>query len=166
MQFEEMYIRGVQVNYYFVCKTKLWLFSRNVAMERESDLVKLGKLLHLSIYDRHDKEVQIGPIAIDVVKKGDVVEIREIKKSDKLEKAHVFQTLYYLYYLKKFGINAKATLTYPKTKKRVKLELNDEDEKILTDVLKDIERVVRGNMPKPEYRSFCRNCAYFELCFS
>ena len=163
---EEMYIRGIQVNYYFVCKTKLWLFSHNVGMEHESDLVKLGKILHLNVYDRYDKDVQIGSIAIDIVKKGDVVEIREIKKSDKLEKAHVFQTLYYIYYLKRLGINAKAVLTYPKLKKTVELELNEKDEKVLIDVLEDIEKLIKDDMPKPNYKSQCRKCAYFEFCFS
>ena len=163
---EEMYIRGVQVNYYFVCKTKLWLFSHNVGMEHESDLVKLGKLLHLSVFERYEKEVQIGSIAIDVVRKGDVIEITEIKRSDKYEKAHEFQTLYYVYYLKRLGLKAKATITYPKLKKTVKIYLNDEKERVLEEVLKDIDRIIKGDIPKPEYSGKCRTCAYFEFCFS
>jgi CRISPR/Cas system-associated exonuclease Cas4 (RecB family) len=35
---------GTQVNYYFVCRRKLWLFSRNFEMERSSDLVLLDRL--------------------------------------------------------------------------------------------------------------------------
>ncbi len=163
---KEMYIRGVQVNYYFVCKTKLWLFSHNIGFENESDLVKLGKILHLEVYDRLSKDVRIGPIAIDAVKVGDTVEIREIKKSDKLEKAHVFQTLYYLYYLKKHGIRAKAILTYPKLKKSVELELSEDAENEINDLLESIESVVKGEMPKPSYKSQCRRCAYYEFCFS
>lgn len=42
----ELIYTGTQVNYYLVCKRKLWLFSRNFEMERSSDLVLLGKLLH------------------------------------------------------------------------------------------------------------------------
>jgi CRISPR-associated exonuclease Cas4 len=166
MSIDEMYIKGVQVNYYFVCKTKLWLFSHNITMEHESDLVKLGKLLHLEVFERDEKEVHIGSIAIDVVKKSDIVEIKEVKKSDKLEIAHKYQTLYYLYYLKKLGINAKATISYPKLKKNVELELNDEIEREIERILEDIERICRGRMPKPEYSSQCRNCAYFEFCFA
>ena len=166
MLLEEMYIGGVQVNYYFVCKTKLWLFSHNIGMEHESDLVKLGKILHLDIYDRYEKDVQIGSIAIDAIKKDDILEIREIKMSDKLEKAHIFQTLYYIYYLKKFGINAKATLTYPKLKKIIELKLNQDNIKELEKVLENIKVIVCGEIPEPKYKSYCRRCAYFELCFS
>lgn len=90
---DEIYIKGTQVNYYFVCKTKLWLFSHHIGMEKESDAVKLGKLLHRETFRRDDKDVQIGPIAIDVVRRGDFVEIREVKKSDRFEEAHRFQTL-------------------------------------------------------------------------
>jgi len=67
----EMQIRGIQVNYYFVCKTKLWLFSHNVSMEHESDLVKLGSLLHREFFGREERDISLGPIAVDVVRKGD-----------------------------------------------------------------------------------------------
>jgi len=162
----EMYIRGTQVNYYFICKTKLWLFSHNITMEKESDEVKLGKLLHRDVFKRDEKEVKIGSIAIDVIKKGDLLEIREIKKSRKMEKAHIYQTLYYLFYLKKLGINARASITFPKLKETIKVELNEEDEKVLKRVIEEIDKIVKNNrMPKPKYKKMCRRCAYFEFCF-
>ncbi|MGI0081574.1 MAG: Dna2/Cas4 domain-containing protein, partial [Nitrososphaerales archaeon] len=43
---------GSQINYYFICKRKLWLFSHNIELEQESDLVKLGALLHQNRYRR------------------------------------------------------------------------------------------------------------------
>ncbi len=161
----ELYVRGTQVNYYFVCRTKLWLFSHNISMERESDLVKLGELLHREVYSRKEKEVRIGPIAIDVVDRGDEVEIREVKKSDKIEKAHVYQTLYYLYFLKAHGIKAKGKITYPKQKKVVDVELSEEAEEEIEKLLGEIESIVEGDMPEPEYRKICRKCAYYEFCF-
>ncbi len=154
------------MNYYFVCKTKLWLFSHNMNMENESDLVRLGKLLHLDVFEREQKEIQLGSIAIDVVKRGEILEIREVKRSDKLDKAHRYQTLYYLYYLKRLGIPARAVLSYPKAKKNVELELSDEIEAEIDRILKDIEEICKGKMPKPEYKGQCRKCAYFEFCFS
>jgi len=166
MLIDEMYIRGVQVNYYFICKTKLWLFSHNLNMENESDLVKLGRLLHLDVFEREQKEIRLGSIAIDVVRRGDTLEIREVKRSDSLEKAHRYQTLYYLYYLKRIGIHAKAVLSYPKAKKNVELELSDEIESEIERILDEIEEICKGEMPKPEYKSQCRKCAYFEFCFS
>ncbi|MDK2979339.1 MAG: CRISPR-associated exonuclease Cas4, partial [Bacteroidales bacterium] len=38
---KKLLVRGTQINYYFVCKTKLWLFSHHIQMEQESDIVEL-----------------------------------------------------------------------------------------------------------------------------
>ncbi len=165
MDLVELYIRGTQVNYYFICKTKLWLFSHNVTMEQESEFVRLGELLHREVFSREEKEIQIGPIAIDAVRAGEVLEIREVKRTSRMEKAHVYQTLYYLYFLKSLGIDAKASISYPKQKKVVEVVLDESKEKELEKVLRDIELVVKGDMPKPKYKSICRKCAYYELCF-
>jgi CRISPR-associated exonuclease Cas4 len=135
-------------------------------MEHESDAVKLGKLLHRDVFKRDEKEVQIGPIAIDVVRVGDSVEIREIKKSRKMEDSYVYQTLYYLYYLKRLGINARAVISFPKRREIIEIELSKEDESRIEEVLKDIEKIIHNPMPKPEYRRICRKCAYFEFCFA
>ena len=43
---EPVKFTGTQINYYFVCKRKLWLFSHNMELESESDLVHLWRLLH------------------------------------------------------------------------------------------------------------------------
>ncbi|MEM0204001.1 MAG: CRISPR-associated protein Cas4 [Archaeoglobaceae archaeon] len=161
---EEMYIRGTQVNYYFICKTKLWLFSKNVSMEQESDLVKLGSILQKQFFGREEKDVSIGPIAVDVLRKGEKIEIVEVKKSTAMEKADYYQVLYYLYYLSNFGINAKGRISYPKQKKVIEVTLEGKKEEI-EEVLRKISEVLRGDMPKPEYKSYCRKCAYFEFCF-
>lgn len=63
---------GSQINYYFVCKRKLWLFSHNIELESDSDLVKLGKLLHENKYKRRLKEVQIDRIKIDFIESKDL----------------------------------------------------------------------------------------------
>jgi CRISPR-associated exonuclease Cas4 len=162
----EMYIRGTEVNYYFVCKTKLWLFSHNVSMERESDLVRLGRLLHREFFKRDEKDVRVGPIAVDVLKKGNKLEIVEIKKSSSEEEADFYQTLYYLYYLRKLGIKASGKISYPKNKKIVKVELNGEKEREIEDILRRVREVAEGKMPSPEKKKKCRKCAYLEFCFS
>ena len=45
-------INGTQINYYFICKTKLWLFSHNIQLEDEHENVKLGKFLHENSFKR------------------------------------------------------------------------------------------------------------------
>jgi CRISPR-associated exonuclease Cas4 len=39
-------LTGTQLNYLFICTRKLWLFSHHIEMERESNLVALGQLMH------------------------------------------------------------------------------------------------------------------------
>lgn len=70
---------GTQINYYFICHKKLWLFSHNIDMEHTSDKVYQGKLLHETSYKRKLKEIELGNIKIDFLESG--CEIHEIKKS-------------------------------------------------------------------------------------
>ena len=37
--FKSLTYTGTQVNYYFICKRKLWYFSNNIEMESESNNV-------------------------------------------------------------------------------------------------------------------------------
>ena len=160
----DMHITGVKIAYYYICHTKLWLFSHNITMEKESELVELGKLIHEKSYAGH-REVQIGDISIDFIRKGDKIEVHDIKKSKKMEKAHRRQVLYYLYYLKKRGVQAEGVIDYPKLRRRERVLLTPEDEVIMEEILKDIRRIVDGPMPKPRRKSICKKCAYYEFCF-
>jgi len=56
---KEMLFSGTQVNYFVICKTKLWLFSHFVTMEQSSDLVSYGKLVHETSYGAKKKEIVI-----------------------------------------------------------------------------------------------------------
>ena len=49
-------ISGEQINYYFICKTKLWLFSHKIEMEHSSDLVLFGKYLDENTYKKEKKD--------------------------------------------------------------------------------------------------------------
>ncbi len=155
---------GTQINYFFVCKRKLWLFSHDLEMEMESDLVLLGKLLHERGYKRKFKEISIGRIKIDFLERG--CEIHEVKRSRRIEKAHVFQLLYYLYYLKRLGVKAKGVLNYPLLKRRVEIELTAEKEREMEEVLTDIAGILSQDKPPSGIRkSYCGKCSYFELCW-
>lgn len=160
------YVTGTQVNYYFICKRKLWLFTHNIQLEKEHENVKLGKLLHKKSFRREEKDVRLGPIAFDFVRKGDKLELHETKKSSKMEEAHEFQVLYYLYYLKNQGIDAEAVIHFPKERKKDRLVLEDEKEDELEEVLEEIERIkAKENMPEADKDKVCKKCAYYEFCW-
>lgn len=162
-------ISGEQINYYFICKTKLWLFSHKIEMEHSSDLVNLGKFLDKSTYKKEKHNFIIDDkIQIDFIKNDGQIELHEVKKSPKMQIAHKFQLLYYMYYLgkEKDIQNIVAYLNYPTFRKKVEIKLNDENTKELKKVLEDIKHIVNLDMPKPRKSRICRKCAYFEFCFS
>ena len=165
---KQLRIIGTQINYYFICKTKLWLFSHHIQMEQESELVALGKMLHKDTYKRDKKDQTIDNlISFDFVRKGKVLEIHEVKKSKKMSKAHHYQLLYYLYYLKKEkGIDdAIGIIDYPKIRHKETLKLNERNEKEIENIIKRIGNILSKKMPAPQRIPACLKCAYYELCF-
>ena len=164
---KQLRIIGTQINYYFICKTKLWLFSHHIQMEQESDLVAIGKLLHSQSY-KDEKEFTIDNlISIDFIKKQDYLELHEVKKSNKMKESHEYQLLYYMYYLKnEKGIeNIKGVINYPTIRKKATIILDESKEKELMSIIEDIGRIINNDTPKPEKMKICRKCAYFEFCW-
>ena len=162
-----MKITGVRINYYHICHTKLWLFSHNITFEHEHENVKIGKLLHEDRYSKNKKDVTIdNTISIDFVKqRNGIIELHEIKKTKKMEDAHLRQMLYYLYYLKQKGIDAQGIMNYPLLNQTRDVILTQEDEKNIEDDIRRIEEIVTGRMPHPKRIRICPKCAYFEFCF-
>ncbi|AIF69979.1 hypothetical protein PAP_07950 [Palaeococcus pacificus DY20341] len=158
-------IRGVEINYLFICKTKLWYFAKGITMEQENEYVDLGKFLHERSYFGEEKEVQIGPIKIDFVKKGDIIEVHEVKKGKSMEKAHEMQALYYIYYLKRHGINAKAVLNYPKLRETKEITLDGREQEV-EEAINEVEQIkALSKPPEPVKTKKCKKCAYYELCW-
>lgn len=158
---------GTMVNYYFVCKRKLWLFSHNISFEQDSDVVTLGKLLSEFSYRREDKEIDIDQtIVIDWIDFRNKV-IHEVKKSDAIEEAHIWQVKYYLYYLEKKGVSGfKGAINYPKLHKIQQVALSDEDRKTLDNVLEEIKNIVSLENPPTKFKKpICKSCSYFQFCW-
>ncbi len=164
----EMLFSGTQIAYFVICPTKLWLFSHNVRLEQTSDLVKSGKIIHETSYQQKKKEHVIDSnIAIDFVKRGDVLILHEIKKSSKLEKAHKCQLLYYLYYLQKEkGISCRGEIDYPLERRKLEVSLSEDAAKEIESILAGISRILPlPKPPAPEKRRYCRKCSYFQFCW-
>jgi len=161
----DLLITGTEVNYLFICPTKLWYFAKGITMEMESEWVDLGKFLHERRYGSEEKEVQIGRVKIDFIRRGDVIEVHEVKLGKSMERAHEMQALYYLYYLKKLGIHARAVLHYPKLNETKEIVL-DGREKEIEEAIAEVERVKSlPAPPEPVKSKKCRKCAYYELCW-
>ena len=163
-ELEKFKTQGVKVNYYYVCKRKLWLFSKGIGMEDTSDRVLSGKLVHEDSYQRKDKEVLIDDIIkLDILDKDYV---REVKISSKLTEPDRMQLYYYLFYLRQIGINKKGSINYVKEKKIEEVELTPEIEDIIIHTLIDIKKITcASNPPKLKKLPYCTKCAYYEFCF-
>ncbi|NJE75582.1 CRISPR-associated protein Cas4 [Thermococcus sp. ES12] len=162
---DELLIRGTEINYLFICPTKLWYFAKGITMEQESEWVDLGRFLHERRYANEEKEVQIGSIKIDFIRRGDVIEVHEVKLGKGMEKAHEMQALYYLYYLKRLGIEARAVLHYPKLNETKEVTLDGRENEIKA-AIEDVERIKSLPVPpKPVKSKKCLKCAYYELCW-
>ena len=163
---EGLRITGVKIAYYFICHTKLWLFSHNIALEKEHENVRIGKFLHGDRYKRRHKDEMIHDlISIDFVRTKNGLTLHEIKKTKKMERAHRFQMLYYLYYLKSYGVEAEGTINYPMLNKKDEVVLTEKDQERLMEVVEGIKDVVMSKMQTPEKKRICNKCAYQEFCF-
>ncbi len=156
---------GTEVNYYFICKKKLWWLHHGIQMEQESDRVKMGKVVHEKSYERKKKEISIdNKIVLDWQADG---VIHEVKLTDKMEEAHEFQLLYYIYYLKQKGVEGlRGQIDYPKLRQTKEIELTFERETELERALREMEKIVSMDAPpEVEFMKICKSCSYAELCW-
>lgn len=157
-------ISGVEFEYYFVCKTQLWLFSHGLIKSQEDENVKIGRLLHKNKYKREMKEKSLNRVKFDVVKLGNEYIVYETKKEKVLE-AHIWQLKYYLYQLNKTtGIPVRGILTAPKFRKVV--VLSNDDILFIEQILNDIKKIKQlPDPPLPIKQIRCKKCAYRMFCF-
>lgn len=159
------------INYYFVCKRKLWLFHNNLTSEHTSEKVKIWKHYHELRYDEEDEnvEVELDGIKIDKLTK-DYVE--EFKKANTEYKWVEMQVLYYIWKLKEKWIIKKWIIKYKENRNSVKIELTPEKEKELMEVIKELENTLHlKNIPEklkntkwwPHKK--CKWCSYYEFCW-
>jgi len=160
-------LSGTHINYYFICHRKLWLFSHGIQMEHESDTVLMGKLIDESSYERKDKKIDIdGQVVIDWIDDNNGV-LHEVKKSDSMEEAYTWQVLYYLWYLKRKGVEQlRGEIDYPKLKQKIEVTLTPEKEIQLMEIIRNVENTVGESTPPDRInKKFCKTCSYYELCW-
>ena len=159
-------INGTIINYYFICKTKLWLHAHRINLEDNSEDVRIGKVLH-EINENKVQEVSFENIKLDKITKEYVI---EVKKSDSDIEAAKLQLFYYLYRLKQKGVERKGRLElFEKNKQDKKIHtviLDEKEETKLLEILEEIDQLIDlATPPKPTFTNKCKRCAYYEYCF-
>lgn len=165
-----MTITGTHFNYYQVCKRKLWLFANGITLEHTSDLVYEGKLIHEDSYPQRSEryqEIEMDGIKVDYYDAKNKV-IHEIKKSDKIERADEWQVKYYIYVFERNGIDGvTGVLEYPLLRKKDEVILSDVDRETIIEMGNDIQTIVcNEECPPLVKKGICKNCSYYEFCYS
>jgi CRISPR-associated exonuclease Cas4 len=164
-----MNITATLINLYHVCKREMWLHANGVRMEHTSDTVAEGKLIHETSYPQRAErytELEIDGSVIDFYDANHKI-IHEIKKSDKVEEAHEWQVKYYIWLLRKNGINeVQGIIEYPKLRATTHVELTNEDMVYLKKVVAEIEQIVTSEICPPRIEAkICKSCSYYEFCY-
>ena len=161
-----MNITGLHIAYKIICVRKLWLFTHHIECEQDSDTVAEGRLLHDNTYKRQNKEILFGPILVDWIDLENKI-VHEVKKSNRVEEAHIWQLKYYLYYLKNNNIGEfTGMLNYPKLNKTTTVSLSDDDIIRIKKMIGEIKVIVSAEFPPDVDKpiTFCKKCSYYELC--
>ena len=157
-------ISGTLFSYSYLCHKKVWYFYHGMRFESENSDVKIGKLLDTTTYSREDKHFMLeNSVNIDFLKDNIV---HEIKKSSAQKEMAIQQVKYYIYCLKKYGIeDCVGELLIPKEKKRESVFLDVDDSLKIEKQLALIEKIVSlESPPHVEAKIFCKKCAYFDFC--
>ncbi|AEH51234.1 CRISPR-associated protein Cas4 [Pseudothermotoga thermarum] len=161
-------ITGILVNCYLICPRKVWLVSRQIGPSKDNIHLQLGEILRQESYERELREVHIEHLALDVVIiRDENLIIAEVKKSSKAKKAARMQLAFYLYELKRMGIEAEGELRFPEERKRERLILDESLQKEIEIVMEDIKQLLKSEKPpQPKWIGYCRNCAHSEFCWA
>jgi CRISPR-associated exonuclease Cas4 len=165
-----MHPTGTQIQYLHLCHRKLWLFANGINMEHTSDLVTEGKLIEQQSYPQRAsrwQELEIENIKIDHYDAQQQI-VREVKKSNKKESAHIAQVKYYLFVLERNDIAVShAVLEYPKLRITEEVWLDDDDRREIPNWEKQAMAIIGEEIcPRRIEKPICKKCAYFDFCFS
>jgi len=117
-------VTGTLIWYYYICPREVWLMAHELSSNQEDPFLEIGRLIQEDTYRREKKEITVGNMKIDLIKrKNDEIVVGEVKKSSRFEKSATMQLAFYLYNLKKRGVDAKGELLIPKERKRIPVEL-------------------------------------------
>lgn len=113
------------------------------------------------------EEVEIDGIKVDYYDTGNKI-IHEIKKSDKIERAHEWQLKYYIYIFERNGMaGVTGILEYPVLRKKDLIFLSDIDCEMICEMEHDILQIIESDSCPPlEKKRVCQNCSYLDFCYS
>lgn len=164
------HVTGTLIAYYFYCKRRMWLHANEIRFEDDSEDVAMGRLIEDTTYLQRNsnyEQIEMEGIKIDYYDHKNKI-IHETKKSSKFEQTHIWQLKYYIYILKKNGIDGVVgILEYPEERKTNRINLNEEDTLKIQFFSQEILNIIQNeNCPTLQKSNRCKNCSYFDFCYS
>ena len=155
-------ISGTMYAYSYLCDRKLWLYSKDIVMEQENELVAIGSIIDEESYKRDKKHLYLDDlVCIDIIRDNVIC---EVKKSSSQKQMAIHQLKYYLYLLSKKGINVEGELLIPKENLKEKVNLLENDTENIQNQLNKISEICSQEIPpKVINQKLCKKCAYYEL---
>lgn len=164
-----MNVTGSLIQAYLICPRQCWLMIHQMTGDQNNDFLSIGRYIAEDSYSRAKKEINIKGIGkVDAVEtKNEFIKLIEVKKSSKKLKSAEMQLIFYIYKLSK-RIDKKiiGEVRIPKERKNVEIILNEENERMISDIINNIEELENKVIPLPEHKSYCRTCSYNEFCWS
>lgn len=174
-------ITGMLLGYSLICPRKAWLSQRGLWMEQESEAVQIGRLIDQTSYSRAPKQLDLEAELSDgtrLIGRVDWAELREgvlheTKKGKACEEAHRWQLRFYLWLLRLCGVNRTdgqpftGMLNYPRLRRTERVGFESQHEEDLSRKVHELTAILQADHP-PERcsrRSFCKQCAFEELCY-
>jgi len=159
---------GSLVNAYIICHRKAWLMYRQISPDEDNTLLHIGRLIQRDTYGREQKELRLEHLVLDLIRRNDEdLIVAEVKKSSRGLEAARMQLAFYLYELRRMGIEAKGELLFPTERRRERMVLDESLARRVEHLKEDIlTLVLQESAPRPERKSFCKNCAYAEFCWA
>lgn len=164
----EFTITGTHIWYYFICPREVWLMSRQITPDEDTDSIVLGRYFDQETYQREKKSLEVENSRIDVfhAENGKLV-VGEVKKSSKYRQSAHMQLAFYLHRLREKGLDARGELRFPLEKTREEVRLDEETLAQLKQAMSAITDLVQQEIPPaPKTCPFCKNCGYAEFCWS
>ncbi|HPU44128.1 MAG TPA: CRISPR-associated protein Cas4, partial [Dictyoglomaceae bacterium] len=143
-------ITGSLVESFLICERQAWLMAHQVIPDQDHPYLEIGRLIDEDSYDEERKKISLENMMIDLIKtENKTLLVGEIKKSSKAKDSAQLQLVFYLYNLKNYGINATGVLLFPKEKRRIYVELNEENEKEIVEITNKIQEIIEQEIPPP-----------------
>lgn len=161
-------ITGSMVQAYMVCPRQAWLTSRQICPDEDNVYLALGRLIDQQSYGREKKEIRLGHLCLDLIRRGSKqLVVGEVKKSSRAREAARFQLAFYLHELAAMGIKAEGELLFPEERRKERVLLDEAMSVQVAQIKLEITALLnREYPPLPEKIRFCSKCAYAELCWA